>query len=268
MCATWRARKCARAVTRERATDRSRFGQTRSYERLPASNATVFSCRSHRILLALHRGRTRENIVDSGHAVGSRDRTARDATWRLGWPALSVCLSVSSYGPRLSTVARDDAFAGIGRGADTAPRLAYSPFARRIRLTRVSERSPYDRFRELRADRTQPASLSFFIWHDAARGTGPGERAHARADYLSRGERSVARAATIRGPFGPSPLGERVQRSLVRRSRSRRDAGASSMQFAETTLSQAWSGNRIRGPQCAFEMSMFMCPAVHKLTRN
>lgn len=37
---------------------------------------------------------------------------------------------------------------------------------------------------------------------------------------------------------------------------------------AKTTLSQAWSGNCIRGPQCAFEMSMFMCPAVHKLTRN
>lgn len=36
----------------------------------------------------------------------------------------------------------------------------------------------------------------------------------------------------------------------------------------DTTLSQEWSGNRIRGPQCAFEMSMFMCPAVHKLTRN
>ena len=35
-----------------------------------------------------------------------------------------------------------------------------------------------------------------------------------------------------------------------------------------TTLSQEWSGNSIRGPQCAFEMSMFMCPAVHKLTRN
>lgn len=38
--------------------------------------------------------------------------------------------------------------------------------------------------------------------------------------------------------------------------------------FTKTTLSQAWSGNCIRGPQCAFEMSMFMCPAVHKLTRN
>lgn len=36
----------------------------------------------------------------------------------------------------------------------------------------------------------------------------------------------------------------------------------------DTTLSQEWSGNSILGPQCAFEMSMFMCPAVHKLTRN
>lgn len=36
----------------------------------------------------------------------------------------------------------------------------------------------------------------------------------------------------------------------------------------DTTLSQEWSRNSIRGPQCAFEMSMFMCPAVHKLTRN
>lgn len=36
----------------------------------------------------------------------------------------------------------------------------------------------------------------------------------------------------------------------------------------ETTLSQEWSRNSIQGPQCAFEVSMFMCPAVHKLTRN
>ena len=36
----------------------------------------------------------------------------------------------------------------------------------------------------------------------------------------------------------------------------------------ETTLSQEWSRNRIQRPQCAFELSMFMCPAVHKLTRN
>lgn len=38
--------------------------------------------------------------------------------------------------------------------------------------------------------------------------------------------------------------------------------------IVKTTLSQTWSGNSILGPQCAFEMSMFMCPAVHTLTRN
>lgn len=36
----------------------------------------------------------------------------------------------------------------------------------------------------------------------------------------------------------------------------------------KATLRQAWSGNSIPGPQCAFEMSMFMCPAVYTLTRN
>ena len=44
--------------------------------------------------------------------------------------------------------------------------------------------------------------------------------------------------------------------------------GRKQFRGTKTTLSQAWSGNCIRGPQCAFEMSMFMCPAVHKLTRN
>lgn len=34
------------------------------------------------------------------------------------------------------------------------------------------------------------------------------------------------------------------------------------------TLSQVWSGNLIQGPQCAFETSMFMCPAVHTSTRS
>lgn len=68
-----------------------------------------------------------------------------------------------------------------------------------------------------------------------------------------------------------------VQRSLVRRKPRRTpgrkgrvgDArGRKQCVVTKTTLSQAWSGNCIRGPQCAFEMSMFMCPAVHKLTRN
>lgn len=38
--------------------------------------------------------------------------------------------------------------------------------------------------------------------------------------------------------------------------------------IVKTTLSQTWSGNSILGPQCAFEMSMFMCPAVHMSTRS
>lgn len=36
----------------------------------------------------------------------------------------------------------------------------------------------------------------------------------------------------------------------------------------EPTLSQEWSEDSVRGPQCAFEMSMFMCPAVRMMTRN
>lgn len=36
----------------------------------------------------------------------------------------------------------------------------------------------------------------------------------------------------------------------------------------EPTLSQEWSEDKVRGPQCAFEMSMFMCPAVRMMTRN
>lgn len=49
---------------------------------------------------------------------------------------------------------------------------------------------------------------------------------------------------------------------------ARNKSAAKAVSCILTTLSQAWSGNCIRGPQCAFEMSMFMCPAVHKLTRN
>lgn len=71
-----------------------------------------------------------------------------------------------------------------------------------------------------------------------------------------------------------SSLARATSASVQRRSYARaclsRDHEQRRKQFwgAETTLSQAWSGNCIRGPQCAFEMSMFMCPAVHKLTRN
>jgi hypothetical protein len=36
----------------------------------------------------------------------------------------------------------------------------------------------------------------------------------------------------------------------------------------KTTLRQAWLTDMARKPQCAFEMSMFMCPAVHMSTRS
>lgn len=36
----------------------------------------------------------------------------------------------------------------------------------------------------------------------------------------------------------------------------------------DTTLRQAWLTDMARKPQCAFEMSMFMCPAVHMSTRS
>lgn len=57
-------------------------------------------------------------------------------------------------------------------------------------------------------------------------------------------------------------------RASIWRAVAVRASGRKQFRGTKTTLSQAWSGNRIRGPQCAFEMSMFMCPAVHKLTRN
>ena len=68
---------------------------------------------------------------------------------------------------------------------------------------------------------------------------------------------------TLRGRSVVSRDQASVQRSLVRSRKKRKQSLG-----MKTTLSQAWSGNCIRGPQCAFEMSMFMCPAVHKLTRN
>lgn len=58
------------------------------------------------------------------------------------------------------------------------------------------------------------------------------------------------------------------ERPTIARTRAPGTAARKQSLVTKTTLSQAWSGNCIRGPQCAFEMSMFMCPAVHKLTRN
>lgn len=77
--------------------------------------------------------------------------------------------------------------------------------------------------------------------------------------------RGASRARGARCPTSAS-----VQRRSYARASSlaRRQQRRKQFRGTETTLSQAWSGNCIRGPQCAFEMSMFMCPAVHKLTRN
>ena len=38
--------------------------------------------------------------------------------------------------------------------------------------------------------------------------------------------------------------------------------------FASRPSARRGPGLEIQGPQCAFEMSMFMCPAVHMSTRN
>lgn len=78
---------------------------------------------------------------------------------------------------------------------------------------------------------------------------------------------SGERPTIARAPF----LRDRAQRrayNVCRLDVAQRAQRRKQFRGTKTTLSQAWSGNCIRGPQCAFEMSMFMCPAVHKLTRN
>lgn len=83
----------------------------------------------------------------------------------------------------------------------------------------------------------------------------PRARARTCRDSPDAGERSNDRSYAARRSRAPTHGGGG-------RCRRKQYSGA------KTTLSQAWSRNCIRGPQCAFEMSMFMCPAVHKLTRN
>lgn len=87
---------------------------------------------------------------------------------------------------------------------------------------------------------------------------------HARVSRR-RGLRSAARGGRERRrrtpKFAPPTTGGEIVTSLL-------SVETSSRLIVDTTLSQTWSGNSIRGPQCAFETSMFMCPAVHKLTRN
>lgn len=61
---------------------------------------------------------------------------------------------------------------------------------------------------------------------------------------------------------------EKIIKGIGVRRSMRGGEGASIDSDFFPNLSQEWSRNSIQGPQCAFEMSMFMCPAVHKLTRN
>lgn len=80
---------------------------------------------------------------------------------------------------------------------------------------------------------------------------------------------SFARHGGERPTIARTPVRAAVARSPSSATRGEaRERGRKQSLGTKTTLSQAWSGNCIRGPQCAFEMSMFMCPAVHKLTRN
>ena len=181
--------------------------------------------------------------MDSGHAVGSHALACLRRLWRSD-PASRASRRETTAGPPY-------------------------PRRRRARAAR-SARS----FRErISADRTNLFLGSFRTTPLAGDDGTVTARDRACTLGLSLVSESVSVArrrlsGTRSVVFPHGHLGERVQRSLVRRSRSGRNARASSLKFAETTLSQAWSGNRIRGPQCAFEMSMFMCPAVHKLTRN
>jgi len=64
------------------------------------------------------------------------------------------------------------------------------------------------------------------------------------------------------------PRGSFVVFQRQRGTRSRlRPAATSVGCHCNTTLSQVWVTDKIRNPQCAFEMSMFMCPAVHMSAR-
>ncbi|KAL6252270.1 hypothetical protein P5V15_015241 [Pogonomyrmex californicus] len=92
----------------------------------------------------------------------------------------------------------------------------------------------------------------------------------ARASRLRLSSHRIFRAAWGERPtIARTPVRAAVARSPSSATRGEaRERGRKQSLGTKTTLSQAWSGNCIRGPQCAFEMSMFMCPAVHKLTRN
>ncbi|BES87389.1 Hypothetical protein NTJ_00191 [Nesidiocoris tenuis] len=103
------------------------------------------------------------------------------------------------------------------------------------------------------------------------RGTVSERHGHVRSDGTPRiagkrpGTRAYRSPASISGAASGSPL--RHPSPISERStfgKRQRVAYPS----CETTLRQAWPLDGIPGPQCAFKLSMFMCPAVHTTTRS
>jgi hypothetical protein len=80
-----------------------------------------------------------------------------------------------------------------------------------------------------------------------------------------RGKLTAALRSLLGPDFWSSPSSYR--RHGGTRSRLRH-AATSVGCHCNTTLRQVWVTDKIRNPQCAFEMSMFMCPAVHMSARN
>jgi hypothetical protein len=106
---------------------------------------------------------------------------------------------------------------------------------------------------------------------------GPPFQAGARGDSCALGLSSDRRLKAPR-PTAPPARTERRSRSAqahrappgVARSREgeRGEPRRAARFLVHATLGQAWVSDGIRNPQCAFEVSMFMCPAVHMSTRS
>lgn len=184
MCARRDERARARSHARERERDDRSVGQTHSYEcpraTRPFSRAgPVVSCS----LLREEDARELRGLRTRGRLARS-DRARRDMASRLAGPLLSSPRTRD----RLSTVARDDAFAGIGRGAGYGSASRVLPPSLSASVSRVCPSvPPYDRLRELIAHRTHNLPSSSLSFHLARRREGDRTgRERARADYLSR----------------------------------------------------------------------------------
>lgn len=202
-----------------------------------------------------------------GHAVGSR---ARAIVVRGGARATSEGnrdrrRARERPGGAASTSSTRSTTLLLSHGAHTLPDGLLIP----RRLQRRRDTSP------ARYKRSQSSSSHFGRRPDG--GDGLSSRSTRRRCGPVRPRTEVAHATLPRGGLaahahlGERPTIARARRTLLASDGAGTRAGVQARKqcvCTKTTLSQAWSGNCIRGPQCAFEMSMFMCPAVHKLTRN